>query len=472
MNGFLRQSTASQTRTIGPFIELSDFITPDDTLTIANTDIRLKKNGAADVAKNSGGGTADVNGFYAVTWDATDTDTVGELQFSAFVGDVLLVWGSYTVLEEAIYDALFAASANVFTGAAGSNEVRSIAANGIAQASLQNSTISAAKIGTGALEAAKFAVGAIESAAFAAGAINAAALAADTGLKPIRSNTATAGAATTITLDASASAVDDFYNGALIFLVGGTGIGQARTIIDYVGATKVATVATWATNPASGSVFVILPSAPASVVGTVDANVVTWLGSAPNALTSGRVDVIVGAVTNGVIAAASFASGAFDAVWTVTTRTLSAAGVQAIWDALTSALSTANSIGKLLVDNINATISSRASQTSVDDLPTNAELATALTNLDATVSSRATPAQVNAEVVDALNVDTYGEPTGVPPATASIQRKISQNYMALRNGVVVNANTGNKEFLDDGGSVEWTKAFTDAGGVYTENEGA
>ena len=45
---------------------------------------------------------------------------------------------------------------------------------------------------------------------------------------------------------------------------------------------------------------------------------------------------------------------------------LSAAGVQAIWDALTAALTTANSIGKLLVDNINATISSRASQTSLD----------------------------------------------------------------------------------------------------------
>lgn len=39
---------------------------------------------------------------------------------------------------------------------------------------------------------------------------------------------------------------------------------------------------------------------------------------------------------------------------------LSSAGVQAIWDALTSALTTAGSIGRLLVDNINATISSRA----------------------------------------------------------------------------------------------------------------
>lgn len=66
-------------------------------------------------------------------------------------------------------------------------------------------------------------------------------------------------------------------------------------------------------------------------------------------------------------------------VWSSATRTLtdfsssfktgyalSAAGVQAIWDALTSALTTAGSVGKLLVDNINATISSRSSHSATD----------------------------------------------------------------------------------------------------------
>jgi hypothetical protein len=75
----------------------------------------------------------------------------------------------------------------------------------------------------------------------------------------IRAGTAQAGANTTITLDASASAVDDFYNNARIFITAGTGAGQGRFISDYVGATKVATVATWATNPSSDSVFVIVP---------------------------------------------------------------------------------------------------------------------------------------------------------------------------------------------------------------------
>src|SRR3990167_2442587 len=76
----------------------------------------------------------------------------------------------------------------------------------------------------------------------------------------MRFNTATAGGASSITLDASASATNDYYNGALIMLVGGTGAGQARTITDYVGSTLVATVnKSWATNPASGSVFAIIP---------------------------------------------------------------------------------------------------------------------------------------------------------------------------------------------------------------------
>lgn len=42
---------------------------------------------------------------------------------------------------------------------------------------------------------------------------------------------------------------------------------------------------------------------------------------------------------------------------------LSAAAVQAIWDALTTALTTVGSIGKLLVDNVNATISSVKAKT-------------------------------------------------------------------------------------------------------------
>jgi len=88
-------------------------------------------------------------------------------------------------------------------------------------------------------------------------AITRASFAADTGLQSLRSNTAQSGSATTITLDPGASAINDFYKNCLIVLTSGTGVGQARFITAYNGATKVATVGTWKTNPAAATGFSI-----------------------------------------------------------------------------------------------------------------------------------------------------------------------------------------------------------------------
>lgn len=72
----------------------------------------------------------------------------------------------------------------------------------------------------------------------------------------LRANTATAATSSTITLDGSASAVNDYYNGCFV-----TAEGQTRQIIDYVGSTKVATIyvagppvqgAQWVTTPSGG----------------------------------------------------------------------------------------------------------------------------------------------------------------------------------------------------------------------------
>jgi hypothetical protein len=55
---------------------------------------------------------------------------------------------------------------------------------------------------------------------------------------------------TTINLGSGASAIDDFYNGCVVYIYAGTGSGQVRMITDYVGSTKLATVhVAWATNP-------------------------------------------------------------------------------------------------------------------------------------------------------------------------------------------------------------------------------
>ncbi len=73
---------------------------------------------------------------------------------------------------------------------------------------------------------------------------------------PERTGTAQGGSASTITLDAGASATDDAYNDMIVRITAGTGAGQIRRIHDYVGATKVATVERdWATAPDATSVF-------------------------------------------------------------------------------------------------------------------------------------------------------------------------------------------------------------------------
>lgn len=111
---YLKQSTASQSVLLGPFVDDTDGATAETGLTIANTDIRLSKNGGNMAAKNSGGGTHDENGWYTITLDATDTNTVGRLQVSCKVAGALAVWMEFQVLEEDIYDALIGASAAGF----------------------------------------------------------------------------------------------------------------------------------------------------------------------------------------------------------------------------------------------------------------------------------------------------------------------------------------------------------------------
>lgn len=69
--------------------------------------------------------------------------------------------------------------------------------------------------------------------------------------------TATAGGATSITLAATFDSSGDWMYGKSIYIYGGTGSEQARICTSWNNTTKVATVATWDTNPASGSTYMI-----------------------------------------------------------------------------------------------------------------------------------------------------------------------------------------------------------------------
>jgi hypothetical protein len=103
----------------------------------------------------------------------------------------------------------------------------------------------------------------------------------------IRNGTAQAGGATSITLDAGASATNSLYNNATILIRGGTGAGQVNIITAYVGSTKVATVGVaWATNPDNTSTFTIIADGPANVSGTVSGNVTQINGVPTSSVTT------------------------------------------------------------------------------------------------------------------------------------------------------------------------------------------
>ena len=230
---------------------------------------------------------------------------------------------------------------------------------------------------------------AITAAAIADAAIDRASFATDTGLQSIRSNTAQAGAATTITLDAGASAVNDFYNGASILTTGGTGVGQYRIITDYVGATKVATVnAAWATNPDATTTFAIFPAAEtaADIATAVWAAVTRTLTAATNITSTGGTTV----PQTGDSFARIGANGA---------------GLTAV-----VAASVTGNVG----GNVTGSIGSLAAQAKTD---------------------------VNTEVLDVLVTDTFAEPAAVPAATASLKDKIGWQAVVARNKITQTATT-------------------------------
>jgi hypothetical protein len=222
----------------------------------------------------------------------------------------------------------------------------------------------------------------------------------------LRQGTAQGGAGAYIDLDTGSSSSDDFYNNALIHIYKGTGIGQSRIISDYTGSSRRATVnENWVTNPDSTSEFKIYPSSSISSTAPTAAEISDavwdeatsghttagttgkaltdagsagdpWTTALPGAYGAGTAGKIVGDNINAPVSSrmasytqpTGFLAAAFPgsvasptnitAATGITVATnndktgygLSASAIQAIWDALTSALTTVGSIGKKLAD--------------------------------------------------------------------------------------------------------------------------
>ena len=209
-------------------------------------------------------------------------------------------------------------------------------------------------------------------------------------LASIRAGTAQAGAAGSITLDASASGTDDFYNNALLAITGGTGANQARFLEDYTGSSKVATVSpNWVTTPDNTSVFVIIPfddipgaSAPsaASIADAVwDEAVADHVGAGSTGERVERLDIIASGGAGG----------------------------------LTNARATN-------LDNADVTVSSRMAEASINT--TGGAVDTVTTNTDMRGTDNAALASVLGAVADAA---AAGDPTATDTVIAYLKQIIN-----------------------------------------------
>lgn len=267
---WLRQSTASQEVQLGKFVDSTDGATAETGLTIANTDIKLWKEGATTQAsKNSGGATHIANGHYYTVLDATDTDTLGKLEITIDVAGALSVRREFMVVPAMIYDSIVLGTddldANVTKLAGSATPVTNL--NSVFNTnfstvydSFNNVFFVNAKYWADTLTdsgdiaiKATLAKGTDISGFNDITAMNVVDAFADD------SGTAQAGAAGTITLRSGAVATNDYYNGAVVNIYGGTGVGQSRKITDYDGTTKVATVdSNWITNPDNTSTYFVI----------------------------------------------------------------------------------------------------------------------------------------------------------------------------------------------------------------------
>jgi hypothetical protein len=86
------------------------------------------------------------------------------------------------------------------------------------------------------------------------------------------------------------------------------------------------------------------------------------------------------------------------------------------------------------------------------------------------IDDLATPAEVNTQVLDVLNTDTFGEPgQEAPGVTVSLVTKIGYLYKAFRNKITQDSSTL-KIFADDETTVDQTSAVSDDTTTFTRGE--
>lgn len=285
----------------------------------------------------------------------------------------------------------------------------------------------------------------------------------------------------TITLDAGAVATADYYVGDRLQITEGVGAGQSRLIVAYTSG-KVCTLdSNFITNPNTSSLYnvdaadvhVSLSDADQAqgFVATYTNTTTITLDSAAVATANyyvgsliifthgtgaGQSREITGYTSGRVVTMSPALAAVLDTttVWHIQAAVSAPEIVAEVWDEAAADHTIAGTFGKS-----NADILADTNELQIDDIP---GAISALNDIAA--------AEVNAEVVDALNVDTYGEPgQEAPGVTVSLVKKIGYLYKAWRNKKDNDGTTRNL-YGDDAATVDQKSPVAEAAGTVTTDE--
>ena len=114
---WLKQSTARAIG-FGPFLDETDGKTAEVSLSISQSEIRVKKAEGDWAQKNAAQLLLhEENGWYEISLDATDTATLGELVIAVHKSGALPVWDKYMVVPPNVYDSVINGTAVLNTNA-------------------------------------------------------------------------------------------------------------------------------------------------------------------------------------------------------------------------------------------------------------------------------------------------------------------------------------------------------------------
>ncbi|MDD5547135.1 MAG: hypothetical protein PHO67_08295 [Candidatus Omnitrophica bacterium] len=267
----------------------------------------------------------------------------------------------------------------------------------------------------------------------------------------ITSGTVVSALNNSIELAAGESSVDNYYDPGIVLIDSGAGAGQSRRIIEYNGTTKVAIVnREWRTLPVAGSTYIIF--ADGGFLSLNDGAVVA-AGTATvtlNDVAESVDDTYVGA-TIGIVAGTAKGQMRVIQSYNGTTKV---ATVHTAWE-------TQPAVG-------DAYVIVPSGRSIVAGFADGAMTTTAMdSTMDLTTAQKAS---VNTELLDVLNVDTFGEPgQGAPAATTTLEQKLAYIYKMLRNKIATTSALINV-YNDAGDTVDQKASLTDDGTTFTRGE--